>query len=70
MFKITQTRQKTFLIVFHLVRMDNKEIVQRYRLERNNYDSTDNNTVNKIMVVDKTTMTALINSNKLLLMNH
>lgn len=50
--------------------MDNKETVQRYRLERNNYDSTDNNTVNKIMVVDKTTMTALINSNKLLLMNH
>lgn len=70
MFKITQTRQKAFLIVFHLVRMDNKETVQRYRLERNNYDSTDNNTVNKIMVVDKTTMTALINSNKLLLMNH
>ena len=50
--------------------MDNKETVQRYRLERNKYDSTDNNTVNKIMVVDKTTMTALINSNKLLLMNH
>ena len=70
MFKITQTRQKAFLIVFHLVRMDNKETVQRYRLERNKYDSTDNNTVNKIMVVDKTTMTALINSNKLLLMNH